>query len=194
MSAVSRALLFLVSCVFTDNFVFARLLGSSRLFDKSRRVELALGTGIAVTAAMGVVSALAWLANRFVLVPLGGEYLQTVVFALIVGLVALIAERAVAKHSPELREALGDSAPLVAANAAVLGAALLNLEGGVGLGMAVVQGLLGGVGFLVALVLMAGVQERLAASKIPAPMKGLPISLVAASLVAMAFMGFAGIG
>ena len=191
---MTRVLLFLVSCVFTDNFVFSRLLGSSRLFDKSHRVELALGTGLAVAAVMTVVSALAWLANRFILAPLDLEYLQIVAFALIIGIIALIAERIAAKASPKLSEALGRSLPLLAANCAVLGAALINLDKAYGLGEAVLQGLFGGIGFLVALELMAGVQERLAGSKVPESMKGFPISLVAASLIAMAFMGFAGIG
>lgn len=190
---MTRTLLFLVSCVFTQNFVFARLLGTSALFDEDRRVETALGLGLATAVVMTLAAALSWALERLVLAPMHAEYLlplcgvaASLASALLVGL-------CLKKAFPALGAALNESGVYIAVNCAALGAALLNAEAGLGFADAVLRGLFGGLGFLLAITLMAGIQERIRYSHIPEAMKGLPISLVSAGLIALAFMGFMGI-
>ena len=191
MSGISRILMFMVSCVFTENVIFARLLGDEALGEE-HRLGVAAGYGLATAAAMAIASALAWLLDTLVLAPLGATHLQLMAYVAAVILASLLVGALAAKAFPALKGALGDGAAAIAANCAVLGIALVNAQEGYGFTDAVLNGLFGGLGFALALVLMAGVRERLEFSKIPEPMKGLPISLVAASLAALAFMGFAG--
>ena len=191
MSGIPRILLFMVSCVFTENFVFVRLLGCSALGEE-RRVGVAAGYGLATAAAMALASLGAWLAQRFVLEPLNAAQLYLIVDVLVILAASALVAWLAAKLWPALAPALSDGTTAIAANCAVLGAALINLEKGFGAGDALLNGLFGGLGFALALVLMAGVRERLEFSKIPAPLKGLPISLISAGLAALAFMGFAG--
>ena len=192
MSDFSRILLFLVSCVFTQNIVFARALGFTAMGDE-RRVETAAGYGLVVALAMTLSSALAWLLDMLVLVPAGMIHLRIVAFALAVLVAVWLVEKLAVAARPALAESLGGSLMPVAANCALLGIAVLNYEAGYTLGQAVLSGLFGGLGFLVAIVLMAGVQERLETSRIPEALKGMPIALISASLIALAFMGFTGI-
>lgn len=194
MSDISRILLLMVSCVFTQNVVLARLLGVGEAMDERRSVAAAAGLGVAVAAVMALASLCGWIVYHMVLVPLHAEYLELTAFALLLALLAWLAGLAVGKAWPALEEALGDSMPMIAVNCAVLGVALVNIDSGYGLGDAFLSGLFNGLGFLLAVVLMAGVQERLRFSRIPRAMKGLPISLVSASLMALAFMGFLGMG
>lgn len=190
---MTRALLFLVSCVFTQNFVFARLLGSSALFDEDRRIETALGLGLATAVIMALASAGSWALERLALEPMGAGYLRVLVCAVMSLVAAWLVGLCLKKAFPTIADALRSAGMYIAANSAALGVALLNAESGLGLGEAVLHGLYGGLGFLVAITLMAGIQERIRYSRIPEPMKGLPISLVSASLMALAFMGFMGI-
>jgi len=191
MSDVSRALLFLVSCVFTQNVIFARLL-VSRSAVESRRIGAAAGLGLFTAVVMALSSVLAWILYSWILKPLHAESLYLVAFVLVIAACTQLVALCLGKIRPALAEGLGNCLALVAANCAVLGIALLNVEMGCGIGQAFLNGLFSGLGYLVALVCMAGVQERLEYSKIPAPLKGLPISLISASLMALAFMGFAG--
>ena len=193
MTGISNILLFIVSCVFTQNIVFVRLLGCAEL-GEDRRVETAVGYGLAMTVVMTAASALCWLAERFLLAPLGAEYLRLPAYVAAILLTAWVVSLLIVKIRPGLAEALNDSLWHLAANCAVLGIAVLNLESGAGLGGALASGLLGGIGFLIAIVLMAGVQERLEFSKVPAALKGMPIALISASLIALAFSGFMGLG
>ena len=194
MTGISRALLFMVSCVFAQNVVFTRLLGCEALGEGRDRLGTAVGLGLVVTAVMALTSLLGWMAWQWVLVPLGAEYLLLLVLVLIIAALAALAGATLGRVKPAIQESLGDVLPLIAANCAVLGVAILNIESGYGLGDAFLSGLFGGLGFLLAMVLMAGVQERISTSKVPEAMKGLPISLVSASLIALAFMGFIGLG
>lgn len=191
MNEIGRVLLLAVSAVFTHNIVFSRLLGCAALGEE-RRVEVSVGYGLVMAAVMTLASVCAWLVDRLLLAPLHLEFLQVIAFvAIIVGL-SLLAERLGAKLIPGLGDVLDGNFMLIAANSAVLGVALLNAEAGYGFGYALASGLFCGLGYCLAVVLMGGVWERLEFSRIPEPMKGLPIALVSASLIALAFMGFAG--
>ena len=188
---MARVLLFLVSCVFTQNVVFGRLLGACEL-GENRRIAVAAALGGFTALVMTVASALGWAACELLLKPFGLMYLDLLALVGIILLVSFGAKLAAEKCFPQLAEGMGESLGMIAANCAVLGIALLNLEAGYGLGMSVLHGLFGGLGFTLAIVLMAGVQDRIEFSHVPESLKGLPISLISASLIALAFMGFMG--
>ena len=190
---MTRTLLFLVSCVFTQNFVFARLLGSSALFDEDRRVETALGLGLVTAVIMTLASVGCWALERYALVPMKAEYLRVLAYMVISLIAAALVGLCLKAAFPKLNDALNEAGMLIAVNCAALGVALLNAEAGCGIAEAALHGLFGGLGFMLAITLMAGVQERIRYSRIPEPMKGLPITLISASLMALAFMGFMGI-
>ena len=192
MSDISRVLLFIVSCVFTQNVVFTRLL-IGRGLAENRRVGVAAGLGLAVTLVMTLASLCGWVVYNCLLVPMHAEYLKIIALVAVVLLAAWVVELLLAKVCPALAGALGEGFTAAAVSCAVLGIAIINIDQGYGLGYAVLGGLFGGLGYLLALVLMAGVQDRLETSRIPRCLKGLPISLISASLIALAFMGFAGL-
>lgn len=194
MTGITRILLFMVSCVFTQNVVFARLLGSGAAVTEKRGVGVAAGMGLAVTVVMTLTALCGWLAWNLALVPLNAQYLMITALVLIAAAAAWLSCAILGRLVPALSGALEESLPIIAVNCAVLGIAVLNIESGYGLGDAVLAGLFGGLGFLLAIVCMAGVQERIAYSRVPEPLKGLPISLISASLIALAFMGFMGLG
>ena len=194
MSDVSRLLLFMVSCVFTENVVFARLLGSDEAVRESRGVGAAAALGLATAAVMALAVLCDGLLYRFALVPLHAEYMNLVAFVLVSAALAYAAAAVVGRLRPALADALGDSLPMIAANCAVLGVAALGFREDYGMAEAVLAALFGGLGYALALVLMAGVRERIACSRVPKALRGLPISLISASLIALAFMGFIGMG
>lgn len=187
MTDITRAILFAVSCVFTHNFVFARMLGTGALLDDNRSIEQSAVLGLVVTVIMAATAVVNNLIYKVLLAPMHVEFLQTVVFVLVIALAVQTAEIMLAKKCPVASK----HTAVLTAGCALLGASVLTTGGN--LIDALVNGLLGGLGFLVAVVLMAGVHERIRFSRIPAPMKGLPIALVSASLMALAFMGFMGI-
>ena len=193
MSGIARILLFMVSCVFTHNFIFSRFLGCCPFLGVSRKVETAASMGLAVTFVMGLASLFSWMVYHWILVPLHIEYLQTGAFILVIAALVQLVEMFLKKTSPALYRGLGIYLPLITTNCAVLGVAVLNIDEAYNLGYAVLNGVFGALGFLLAIVCMAGVTERLETSKIPEPLKGFPITLISASLMAMAFMGFAGL-
>ena len=190
---MTRTLLFLLSCVFTQNFVFARLLGTSALFDEDRRVETTLGLGLVTAVIMTVASAICWAVDTLILVPMHAEYLRALCDVAVSIAVTLAAGACLKAVFPGLATALSQTAVYIAVNCAVLGVAILNAETGMGVVDALLHGLFGGLGFMLAITLMAGVQERIRYSHIPEAMKGLPITLLSAGLMALAFMGFMGI-
>ena len=188
-----NVLLFMVSCILTNNFIFSQFLGICPFLGVSRKVDTALGMGLAVTFVMALASVFCWLVNTLLLVPLGLAYMQTVAYILVIAALVQFVEMFLKKSSPTLYSALGIYLPLITTNCAVLGVATLNMNNGYGLLQAVLNGTFSALGFLLAIVLMAGVRERLESSKIPACMKGFPITLVSAGLMAVAFMGFQGL-
>ncbi len=188
-----NVILFMISCILTNNFIFNKFLGCCPFLGVSSKVETAASMGIAVTFVMTIASLFAWMVNAWVLVPLELEYMQTIAFILIIAGLVQFVEMFMKKSMPALYSALGIYLPLITTNCAVLGVATLNVKEGYNLLFSVLNGTFSALGFLLAIVLMAGVRERLESSKIPKCMKGFPISLVTAGLMAMAFMGFNGL-
>ena len=191
--SITEILLFMVSCILTHNFIFNRFLGCCPFLGVSSKVETAASMGIAVTFVMTIASLFAYMVNTWVLVPLQLEYMQTIAFILIIAGLVQFVEMFMKKSMPALYSALGIYLPLITTNCAVLGVATLNVKEGYNMLFSVLNGTFSALGFLLAIVLMAGVRERLESSKIPECMKGFPISLVTAGLMAIAFMGFNGL-
>lgn len=182
----------LIMGLFTNNFVLVKFLGICPFLGVSKKTETAFGMGMAVTFVMTIASLLTWLANEYILKLLQIEYLQTILFILIIATIVQLVEMFLQKMVPALYAALGIYLPLITTNCAVLGVALLNITNGYGLISSVFYGFFSALGFTLAIVLFAGVRERLALSDIPAFLQGFPISLISAGLIAMAFLGFSG--
>jgi len=147
---------------------------------------------MAVAFVMTLASAVTWIVYKFLLVPYGLEYLQTIAFILIIASLVQFVEMAIQKTSPHLYKALGVFLPLITTNCAVLGVAILNIQEGFNFIETVVNGFAGAIGFTLALVLLAGIRERLEYADVPRPFQGVPIAFISAGLLAMAFMGFSG--
>lgn len=179
-----------IGAILIENVIFSKFLGICPFLGVSKKTDTALGMGMAVTFVMAISSALTYLAQEYILNPLNMEYLQTITFILIIASLVQLVEMAIQKLSPALYEALGIYLPLITTNCAVLGAAILNIQNGYNLIMSIVYGASVAIGFTVAITLFAGVRERLNASDIPKFMKGTPIALVSAGLIAMVFLGF----
>jgi len=186
-------LLFMVSCVLSHNFIFSRFLGCCPFLGVSNKVETAAGMGMAVTFVMGIAALFTSLVYKFVLVPLNLQYLDTISFILIIASLVQFVEMFLKKSVPSLYKSLGIYLPLITTNCAVLGVATLNVSNSYNILYSVLNGVFSALGFLLAIVLMAGVRERLETSKIPESFKGFPISLFMAGLMAVAFMGFQGL-
>ena len=191
--SITEILLFMVSCILTNNFIFSRFLGCCPFLGVSGKVETSVSMGLAVTFVMTIASLFCWLIYNFLLIPLELTYMNTIAFILVIAALVQFVEMFLKKSSPTLYSALGIYLPLITTNCAVLGVATLNMNNSYGLLQSVLNGTFSALGFLLAIVLMAGVRERLESSKIPACMKGFPITLVSAGLMAVAFMGFQGL-
>ncbi len=181
-----------IIAMFTQNFVLVKFYGICPFLGVSKKTDTALGMGMAVTFVMTIASMLAYLANHFILEAFNIEYLRTVVFILIIASIVQIVEMFLQKALPTLYSALGIYLPLITTNCAVLGVALLNVQNEYDFINSAMYGFFGGLGFTLAIVLFAGVRERLELSDIPGFLKGFPISLITAGLIAMAFLGFSG--
>lgn len=181
-----------IIAMFTQNFVLVKFYGICPFLGVSKKTDTALGMGMAVTFVMTIASMLAYLANHFILETFNIEYLRTVVFILIIASIVQIVEMFLQKALPALYSALGIYLPLITTNCAVLGVALLNVQNEYNFINSTIYGFFGGLGFTLAIVLFAGVRERLELSDIPEFLKGFPISLITAGLIAMAFLGFSG--
>ena len=188
-----NVLLFFVSCVLTNNFIFSRFLGCCPFLGVSGKVTTAVSMGLAVTFVMTIASFFCHIVYNWILVPLQLTYMSTIAFILVIAALVQFVEMFMKKSSPALYSALGIYLPLITTNCAVLGVATLNMNNGYTLLQSVLNGTFSAIGFLLAITLMAGVRERLETSKIPQCMKGFPITLVSAGLMAIAFMGFNGL-
>ena len=193
MNPVAKLLLFMVSCILTNNFIFARFYGCCPFLGVSNKVETAAGMGIAVTFVMGIASLFTYIVHHFLLVPFGLEYLDTIAFILVIASLVQVVEMFIKKSSPSLYSALGIYLPLITTNCAVLAVTLLNISEDYNLLYSVLNGVFGALGFTLAIVLMAGVRERLETSDIPVSMRGFSITLVTAGLMSLAFLGFSGL-
>ena len=184
----------IVGAVFVNNFVLSQFLGICPFLGVSKKTETALGMGLAVIFVMGISSLITFIVNQYVLIPLKIEYLQTIAFILIIASLVQLVEMVIKKFSPTLYGALGVYLPLITTNCAVLGVALMNVKPiyAYNSGQAFLNGLFSGVGFTLAIVLLAGIRERLQYSDIPKAFKGFPITLIAAAIMSMSFVVFSG--
>ena len=183
----------LVTSVLVNNFVLSKFLGICPFLGVSKKTETALGMGMAVIFVMAISSVITYALYALVLAPLGLEYLKTIAFILVIASLVQIVEMVVKKFSPSLYNALGVYLPLITTNCAVLGVAILNITENYKLLSSFINGVGSGIGFTVAIVLLAGIREKLVKAQIPESFKGFPITLVAAAIMAMAFAGFASV-
>lgn len=182
-----------ITTILVNNFVLVKFLGCCPFLGVSKQVNTALGMSLAVTFVMTVASAATYLVQTQILDRLGIGYIQTVAFILVIAALVQFVEMVIQKFSPALYGALGIYLPLITTNCAVLGVAILNITQKYNFIYSVVYGFSAGVSFMLAIVLFAGVRERLETSDIPKAMQGFPIALVTAGLIAMAFLGFQGL-
>ena len=181
-----------LNAILAENFILVKFLGICPFMGVSRKTDTALGMGVAVIFVMALASAATWAVNEFLLIRLGLEYMQTVVFILVIAALVQFVEMFLQKALPALYQALGIYLPLITTNCAVLGAALLNIQNGYTFIESVVYGVTGGVGFTLAIVLFSSVRERLEDCDCPKAFRGYPLALIAAGLLALSFMGFSG--
>ena len=193
MEQIYELLAITLGAILANNFIFSQFLGICPFLGVSKKVDTAVGMGIAVTFVMGLASAVCYFVNNLILVPLGLEYMQTVAFILVIASLVQFIEMFLQKAMPALYTALGVYLPLITTNCAVLGVVLLNVQGGNNCIESVVYGITGGLGFLLAIVLFASIRERLVFADYPKSFEGFPIALVTAGLMALAFMGFSGL-
>lgn len=186
--------LMFLSAVLVNNFVLSRFLGICPFLGVSKKVETALGMGIAVTFVMALASAVTYIVYNAILVPLDIKYLYNIAFILIIAALVQFVEMFIKKSSPTLYQALGIYLPLITTNCAVLGVAVINIETpGFDFLYSVLNGVYAAVGFTLVIVLFAGIRERLERNNIPVPFLGFPIALVTAGLMSIAFLGFQGL-
>ena len=182
----------LLSAVLTENYILVKFYGICPFMGVSKKIDTALGMGMAVTFVMALASAACWAVN-LVLVALQAEYMQTVAFILVIASIVQVVEMFLKKSVPALYKALGVFLPLITTNCAVLGVALVNVQQGYDFLQSVINGAAGGLGFTIAIVLFASMRERVDKTDCPQAFKGFPITLISAGLLALAFMGFSGL-
>ena len=183
----------LIAALLSQNFILVKFYGICPFMGVSKKIDTALGMGVAVTFVMALASAACWLVNEFLLIPLGLSYMQTVAFILVIASIVQVVEMFLKKAVPALYKALGVFLPLITTNCAVLGVVLVNVQEGYNFLISVINGAAGGLGFTLAIVLFASVRERVDKAETPECFKGFPIALIAAGLLALAFMGFSGL-
>lgn len=193
MISFSTLFSMLITSMLIENIVLVQFLGICPFIGVSKRTDTALGMGMAVTFVLAIASALTWCVHTYLLVPFHLEYLQTISFILVIAALVQLVEMAIQKLSPALYSSLGIYLPLITTNCAVLGVAILNIDKSYTFMEAVLSGVFNALSFTLAIFLFAGVRERLESSEIPEWMKGFPIALVTAGLIAMAFLGFQGL-
>jgi len=197
-----------ISVIFINNFVFAKFLGICPYIGVSRQLDSAIGMGAAVTFVMTLASTVTWLIFNYLLAPVETNifynlltldappdltFLKTIAFILVIASLVQFVEMVIQKTSPSLYKSLGIFLPLITTNCAILGVALLNIDEGYTFIQSIVHGFSAGLGFTLALVLMAGIREKLDMADIPKAFQGIPIAFIMAGLMAMAFLGFSGL-
>ena len=191
MGLIKEFLVLAITAMLVENFVLVKFMGICPFLGVSKKVETATGMGIAVTFVMVAASALTWVVNTYVIPD--APYLQTIAFILVIAALVQFAEMFVKKAVPSLYAALGIYLPLITTNCAVLGVTMINVQRGYGFGTSLWYSFAAALGFMLAIVLFAGVRERLETAKIPKYFKGFPIALISAGLLAIAFLGFQGL-
>lgn len=190
---MKEILVILFSAILVDNFVLSKFMGICPFLGVSKKMESAVGMSGAVIFVMVMATAMTHPINQYILVPNGLEYLNTMAFILIIALFVQLVELFLKRYVKSLYQSLGVYLPLITTNCAVLGVTLLNIEESYNFGESIVNALGAGLGFTLALILFAGVRERIDAADVPETFKGVPVTLVAASIVAVTFMGFNGL-
>ena len=183
----------IIGAIFVNNIVLSQFLGICPFLGVSSKVETSLGMGAAVTFVMAITAVVAWSLQKYVLAPLNIEYMQTIVFILVIAALVQMVEIVLKKVSPSLYQALGIFLPLITTNCAVLGVAILMIQKELSLLQGVVYNVATAFGFALALVIFAGLRERIEFEEAPKSFQGVPIALITASILAMAFMGFSGL-
>ncbi len=182
-----------IGAIFVNNVVLSQFLGVCPFLGVSSRVETSMGMGAAVTFVTAIASVVAWLIQNYILVPLGIEYMQTIVFILVIASLVQMVEIILKRVSPMLYLALGIFLPLITTNCAVLGVAILMIQKEFTLLQGVVYAVASAIGFALAMVIFAGLREQLEFDDMPESMRGVPIAIITAGILAMAFMGFSGV-
>ena len=183
----------LLTGILTENFILAKFLGVCPFLGVSKKLNTAVGMSAAVIFVMLLATAVTYPINAKLLVPNDLEYLQTIVFILVIAALVQLVEIILKKYMPALYNALGIYLPLITTNCAVLGVVLINVENNYNFGQSMMRSLGGGLGFMLAMVMFAGVRERLESCDVPKFLQGLPITLIAASLTSVSFLGFSGV-
>ena len=184
----------IITAIFVNNIVLSQFLGICPFIGVSRRLSSAVGMGAAAAFVMTLSTAVTWLLQYYLLDPLEIGFMQTIVFILVIASLVQMLEMVIKKIAPVLYQALGVFLPLITTNCAVLGVAILVIRGGMDLGQSIVYALSTAVGFTLALALFAGIRQQLELTEgVPRAMRGVPVALVCAGLLALAFMGFSGI-
>ncbi len=204
MATLQKLALIILSTVLVNNFVMSKFLGCCPFLGVSKKVNTAVGMGVAVTFVMALASVITYLVQQYILYPtwltaLGVQqvpdlrYLQTIAFILVIAALVQFVEMVIQKSSPALYSSLGVYLPLITTNCAVLGVAILNIQSGYNLLESLVGGIGGALGFTLSIVLFAGIRERLETADIPEALQGFPIALITAGLMSIAFLGFSGL-
>ena len=180
----------IITFVFINNFVLSQFLGLCPFIGVSKNVESAVGMGFAVTFVMALASLTTWAIQHFILIPLGLEFLQTITFILVIAALVQFVELVIQKISTPLYKALGIYLPLITTNCAVLGIALIAVRSDYNAFESFIAGFSAGAGFLLAIVLMSTIREKLESEWVPKPLRGIPIAFISGGLMALAFMAF----
>ncbi len=193
MEFIGNIFVIAISAIFIQNFVLARFLGLCPYLGVSKKLDSALGMGMAVIFVMTMASAFTWLINVYILQIFDLNYLRTIAFILTIASLVQFVEMVIQKTAPALYKSLGVFLPLITTNCAVLGVAIINIDESYSFIESVLNGFFAGVGFTLVLLLMAGMRERLEKADVPESMKGMPIALIIAGCMALSFLGFAGL-
>ena len=193
MEVFKTLIIILLSSVLVNNYVLSRFLGICPFLGVSKKLDQAVGMGISVTAVMLLATAVTWPIQYLLLDKLGLGYMQNIIFILVIASLVQILELLLKRFSPALHKGLGVYLPLITTNCAVLGVAINNINDGYNFLESMVSSLGCGLGFLFAMVLFSGLRSRIDESRVPAPFRGLAVTLIAASFISLAFMGFAGV-
>ena len=193
MNSTTSIVAILLAGILTNNMVLSRFMGICPFLGVSKKVNTAFSMSVAVTLVMVIATAATWPIYTYLLYP-NYTYLQTVVFILVIAAIVQLIEIVLKKYIKPIYNALGIYLPLITTNCAVLGITTINIDDGLNFGLSLVNALAAGIGFLLAMILFAGVRSKLDTADVPEFLKGLPITLIAAAIVALSFLGFAGIG
>ncbi len=193
MEFLAKIFAMAIAAIFVQNFVLMRFLGLCPYIGVSKKLDSALGMGMAVIFVMTMASTFTWLIQTYLLVPLKIEFLQTIAFILTIASLVQLVEMVIQKTAPALYKALGVFLPLITTNCAVLGVAILNINEEYTFIFAILNGLFAGLGFTLVLILMAGIRERVERAELPRTMRGMPIAMIVAGCMALAFLGFSGL-